>query len=441
MVKISKKAALGKAGKAVQKPYGKKVAQNKKFRTVHKVSYSGGTKAARHTQSVREIDQVPFEEVLTMNQRQARNFLIRQGVIAEKRTPVRLKIACWNCGVVMKVQSDNSLRCQHEKCKARSRVCLPHFAFSPFYTQASAGWQVNYSGFLRTAYCLGIKSANDQGAHLARQDGQSYRAARDMVSMFYKKHRVVLAYAEKTHAQQEIFHDDVVEIDTGRTSGKTVGRSRHHQGRLLAVKGRLKKTWAVHGLATKVSDGKRGSPPETKAEMTPLLQRTLGKGVIVAPDGAPAWTAATAGHARLKGVSHLNKVFTPASKLNKRDVDSRTKKLLDRNSQGPKRLAAEYKSHWRLAGGDNAAESLLGHVKNAGRRMQTVGRTGSETLKEVQSLAAARMLRCPGLQTILDAYRNYREAGLKGRLQVAPSECFLPEKCSWLTNHACGSTG
>ena len=131
-----------------------------------------------------------------------------------------------------------------------------------------------------------------------------------MVSMFYKKYRVVLAYAEKIHAQQEVFNDDIAEIDIGHISGKTVGRSRHHHGRLLVVKKRLKKIWAMHRLATKVSDGKRGSPPETKAEMIPLLQRTLGKGVIVAPDGVSVWTVATADHKCLKEVSHLDKVFT-----------------------------------------------------------------------------------------------------------------------------------
>ena len=129
--------------------------------------------------------------------------------------------------------------------------------------------------------------------------------------MLYKKHRVVLAFAEKIHASQEVFEDDIVEVDTGRTSGKTIRGSRHHQGRLLAVKGRLKKTWAAHSLQTKISDGKRGSPPETKSEMTPLLQGSLAKRVAVAPDGAPAWRAATSGHAHLTGVSHLKKIYIP----------------------------------------------------------------------------------------------------------------------------------
>ena len=106
------------------------------------------------------------------------------------------------------------------------------------------------------------------------------------MSMFYKKYRVVLAFAEKIHARQEVFKDDIVEVDTGRTSGKTIRGSRHHQGRLLAVKGRLNKTWAAHSLQTKISDGKQGSAPETKSKMTQLLQ-SLGKGVVVAPNERP----------------------------------------------------------------------------------------------------------------------------------------------------------
>lgn len=147
----------------------------------------------------------------------------------------------------------------------------PHLAFSPFYT-----------GFLRTCYCLGIKAANDQALHLARQTGQSAAAAKDMVFKCYRKHRVALAFAEKTYAQEATFEDDVVEVDTGRTNGKTVGNARLHQGRLLAIKGCLKKTWAAHSLATKASTGRRGSLPETKDEMTPVLQGTLDEGVIVA---------------------------------------------------------------------------------------------------------------------------------------------------------------
>ena len=33
-----------------------------------------------------------------------------------------------------------------------------------------------------------------------------------MVHLFYKKHHVVLAYAEKIHASQEVFQDDIVEV-------------------------------------------------------------------------------------------------------------------------------------------------------------------------------------------------------------------------------------
>ena len=253
-----------------------------------------------------------------MPKQKARAVLIQQGVIGRIRSPPRERIACWNCGCFMKPQRDNLLRCVHDKCTVRSRVNQPHLAYSPFYAQASAGWDVNYAGLLRTCYCLGIKAANDQAAHLSRDKDQSFRSAQDMVHLFYKKHRVVLAYAEKIHASQEVFQDDIVEVDTGRTSGKTVGGSRHHQRRLLALKGRLQKTWAVHSLETKISDGKRGSPPETKSEMTPLLQGSLGKGVVVAPDSAHAWRAAASGHARLTGVSHLRKIYTPASRLQKK---------------------------------------------------------------------------------------------------------------------------
>lgn len=109
MVKLAKHAALTKAGKPVldkarkpvKKQLAKKVAENKRFQTVHKVSYSGGTDAPPHTATVRGVEQVSYQDIVAMTRRQAKGFLIKRGVFGEKRTPHREKFVCWNCGVVM----------------------------------------------------------------------------------------------------------------------------------------------------------------------------------------------------------------------------------------------------------------------------------------------------------------------------------------------------
>ena len=230
-----------------------------------------------------------------------------------------------------------------------------------------------------------------------------------------------------------------METDTCRSSGVKGDGERHHEGRLLVLKGRLKKNWVVHSLPKKVSTGSRGGAPESKAEVARVLQKHLGKAVIVASDGVPAWKNAAQGHAHLKGVSHLRHIFTPSSQLQKKDVDAASMTLLRNHSKGSRRLARKYEKHWTLAAGDNAAESLLGHVKNTGRRLQTIGRTGTSELKEVQLLAAAHLLRSPGLDAIFDAHGAYRRDCLLGKLHTTPSQCYAPKFCSWLANVATGS--
>ena len=120
---------------------------------MHTVTYSGGTKAAPHTQAVRNIEQQPYEDIMNISEAKAKAFLVKQGVIGRIRSSPREGIVWWSRGRFMKPQRDNSLRCVHDQCTVRSKVSHPHLAYSPFYTQASAGRDINYAGFLRTCSC------------------------------------------------------------------------------------------------------------------------------------------------------------------------------------------------------------------------------------------------------------------------------------------------
>lgn len=171
--------------------------------------------------------------------------------------------------------------------------------------------------------------------------------------------------------RSETFHHDVVETDTARNSGATGGGQRHER-RLLVLKGRLKKSWAVHSLHAQ--EGQRRltrRAPETKAEVTPVLQKHLGKAAILALDGACMEKCCAGTRASQRGIAH---VFTPSSQLQKKDSDTQTTALLRNHSKGSQRLAREYQKRWTLAAGDNAAEPLLGHVEITGRRVQTIDR-------------------------------------------------------------------
>lgn len=65
---------------------------------------------------------------------------------------------------------------------------------------------------------------------------------------------------------------------------------------------------------------KRGMGPET-AEEGPLqpIQKQVPKSLLLAVDGAQAWKPAADGCLILTGVNHEKKIFTPASKVAKKD--------------------------------------------------------------------------------------------------------------------------
>lgn len=49
----------------------------------------------------------------------------------------------------------------------------------------------------------------------------------------------------------------------------------------------------------------------------------------------------------------------------------------------------------------------------------------------MRSLAAAALLRAPGLNTVLASHKLYREA-LLSNLELGPREAFVPAKLNWL---------
>ena len=128
---------------------------------------------------------------------------------------------------------------------------------------------------------------------------------------------------------------------------------------------------------------------------------------------------------RASGVKHGAKVYTPTSKLKKKDLPSGVARMLKRNSTGKQRLAKQ------MAAGDNSCEGLLGNVKASMRRLQSVGRGGSEAVKTVQALSAAALHRHPGLAAVLDAHTlasarvGRRQVCLAPRLKKRASSAFF----------------
>ncbi len=93
-----------------------------------------------------------------------------------------------------------------------------------------------------------------------------------------------------------------------------------------------------------------------------------------------------------------------------------------------------------LPAGDNSAESTLGNVKKTMRRVGNVGRFNSKkpTMKNVEVLAAAALLRKSGYDRVLEALREYRVACSTGKVRVAPRYAFDAEHCEWLYTTSTG---
>ena len=244
-----------------------------------------------------------------------------------------------------------------------------------------------------------------------------------------------------TRAQSCDFKKDVVEPDSCRTGSKRKGSTdgtRAHLGRTLVVKGRYSKARIARPLASReTKKGRGGGGPETCAEVTPPWTRVLGEGTVVAPDGSQALhsAASEAGRPSLKGVKHITKVFTPVAKLLKSKLANDVVKMLRSSTKGKRPQVKEPKLYFVLAAGDNAAESMSGHIKNTMRRLGDMGRPNIAVpiAKNVQALAAAALLRRAGFQSVLDALRQYRIACSIGAVSLPPKNAFSMESVSgWL---------
>ena len=78
------------------------------------------------------------------------------------------------------------------------------------------------------------------------------------------------------------------------------------------------------------------------------------------------------------------------------------------------------KVYYHTLAGDNAVEGLFGNTKNTLRRQNLTGRRTAKRA-HINFLASARLLVQPGLHSVLEAFRIYRE-GMQDK--VDPSKVF-----------------
>ena len=174
--------------------------------------------------------------------------------------------------------------------------------------------------------------------------------------------------------------------------------------------------------------GRGGGGPERKEEVADPIAKLFGCNTIVAADGSTGFQAAAkdANKPSLKGVSHITKVFTPVTKLLKSKLSQGEIKLLRRHCKGEQPAVKETALYFVLAAGDNAAENITGHIKNTMRRFGNLGRNNAthDETKNVQTLAAAALLRHAGVQTVFDVLKRYRLACSTGVVSTSPKDAF-----------------
>ena len=369
--------------------------------------------------------------------RKARKLLVEHGILLPGRARHMPRFSCWKCQTTMTKQPDGSLRCPVSKtiC-SRPRVTDPTWAFTPFYNLQSFGdqEQVDFVAFIRSAYCIGLKVTNDAAIHLVKEAGIPTETMRTRLFKLYRLHKIALAYGEFHIAKALSFPaNDVIEVDTARHGSRRDAGDRVHTGRQLLFKARRSKKWTTHVLGQSRSSGSRGSKPETKSEVTPLVQQKVPQGAILAADGAAAWvSAAKTGKTHLlKGVSHAKKIFTPVSRLLKKDISEKARRFLKKQSV-PGGLCKDYKKHFVLAAGDQACESQFAHIQQTSARLQGKGKKMSDVTRSLNSQAASALLREPGFVKVLASHNLYRRHLLEGTLQLAPSDAYIVDKCAWL---------
>ena len=132
-----------------------------------------------------------------------------------------------------------------------------------------------------------------------------------------------------------------------------------------------------------------------------------------------------AGVPTLPGVSHFRKVFTPVAVLKKKDLSPAVCKMLRAESKTKEPSVQEQATQFKLVAGNNSAESLAGAARNQLRRLGSQGRTVCKTpeSKNLQGLCAARLLRSPGFESVLQSLSLFRKAGQDGLLG-SPATCW-----------------
>ena len=286
---------------------------------------------------------------------------------------------------------------------------------------------------MRAAYLHGLRLPQDASEHLLG-------VPEDRTADLLQCCRRATAFAELQAGKEKTLPPGECDWDGVATGAiRSDPKKTVFTGRFMCFKHRDSKESVLVPLADKTSTkGVKNLGPERFDEVRGPAKKYFVEGMLAMQDGCPALKKA------LKEVNKFQKVPSAVVIRSRQEYAKQTKFLLSKLPQKlreyvqTKKPKACSKVYYYTLGGDNAAEGWFGNINNCRRRQNLTGR-GSTKRAHVNTLSSARLLKAPGLYSVLDALAVYRE---KMQDSVAPATMFARRgkgsKNDWL-GHLSGS--
>ena len=149
-------------------------------------------------------------------------------------------------------------------------------------------------------------------------------------------------------------------------------------------------------------------------------------------DGGKAWKKAAEGRIVLRGVSHQTKIFTPASKVSKQKLPAKTKKFLEKQSNGKRKGARMYERHFRVAGATIVLKVFSGILPISCERQTAEVDTPSLRCGLYRLKAARHCYAVQGFSMCCLRMQNTRKLCSLVAWGVSPNQAYNFHQCWWL---------
>jgi hypothetical protein len=392
----------------------KSSSQKKKKKTLRpidkKTIYTPIDKKFNHM-TLRKLKQISYPAICKMSEAQSKQKLCALLLIKPLKVQGR---QCWKCTskylVTKNKNRGSKFYCPRQSC--RKSIPKSSFVYTPFYHMMRGGVKESYNMYLRAVYTFGLKTPQDAFRHYLGTAGE------DSSRNWYNMIRIATAFAELTQGRNNDFGDGTLEIDATKESIRRNKSTNTHMGRFIIVYHRETKQYCLEPLSDK--DVKKGAPPppESYAEVKPILQKKSHDGNVLCSDSNQAIRKAAKDlklpHAR---VIHKTKDFAHLVKM---PLKYLSKKVVKRIAKLPTSTSRVY----RLKAGGNAAEWTFSAIKRNLTRLNLRGRSSTAKLN---FLSASWLSRHCGLEGVAKAIRIYQESVED---HIAPSQAF--KSTDWL---------